>query len=94
MNEKKLYTQAIHKWGMNAQLDMMVEECAELIQAIQHSKRHRVGREIHEELADVEIMLGQMRCIFDERMIDDSKRWKLERLAERLKVNYHREMGK
>jgi len=36
-----------------------------------------------EEIADVEIMLGQMRCIFDPELIDAVKRKKLTKLAER-----------
>ena len=40
---------------------------------------------IAEEIADVEIMLGQMKILFDiEEEVDEMKEYKIERLAERL----------
>lgn len=37
--QSKVLRQAINKFGVNSQLDMAVEECAELIQAINKLKR-------------------------------------------------------
>ena len=52
---------------------------------MKHLRRKRNNiLSVLEELADVEIMLGQMRCIFDSEMIDEVKAHKLARLAERV----------
>ena len=62
MNELEILTAAIRTFGEKAQEDVAIEECSELIQAISH--KHR-GREhnIAEEIADVEIMLEQLKII-------------------------------
>ncbi len=87
LNERnKLYRKAIEVWGDAAQQLMVVEECAELIRAIMKSWRgYEAVAEICEEIADVEIMIEQMRVIFDEIFIDACKEEKLERLAKRIK---------
>lgn len=62
MTEPQILKAAIKTFGERNQEEMAVEECAELIQAINH--KHR-GREhnIAEEIADVEIMLEQLKII-------------------------------
>lgn len=64
MTELQILNAAIKTFGERNQEEMAVEECAELIQAINH--KHR-GREhnITEEIADVEIMLEQLKIIND-----------------------------
>ena len=80
MEEKEIYRAATLKFGVKAQMQMVVEECAELIVAINHSNRNRVGiGKVAEECADVEIMLGQMRVLMG-GTIDKMKRAKLKRL--------------
>ena len=53
------------------------------------NKVRRRGAEAHpnlfEEIADVEIMCGQMREYFGDKKIDERKKEKLRRLEERLK---------
>lgn len=39
MTKEEIYKQALEKWGVNSQIEMAVEECSELIQAIQKVKR-------------------------------------------------------
>jgi len=83
MNEKELYQKALEKWGIELQLNMMIEECAELIQAIIHLKRKASPsnlKKVIEEIADVEIMIGQMKEIFDKASIEGIVQIKLERL--------------
>lgn len=60
MTEKDIFETAIKVYGVTDQENMAIEECAELIQAI--NKKHR-GKEhnIPEEIADVEIMLEQLK---------------------------------
>ena len=62
MTEKEIFIDAIRVFGEMAQEEVAIEECSELIQAITH--KHR-GREhnIAEEIADVEIMLEQLKII-------------------------------
>jgi len=94
METEKLYKKACETYGTNAQLEMVVEECAELILAIKKLKRNDRNRKeqvkkFHnflEELADVEIMLEQMRIIYalSEHKIDSYKKQKLNRLERRL----------
>lgn len=53
---------AIQTYGIEAQEDMAIEECSELIQAILHNRRKRDSN-ISEEIADVLIMLEQLQMI-------------------------------
>ena len=62
INEFEILSDAVKVFGEKAQEEVAIEECSELIQAICH--KHR-GREhnIAEEIADVEIMLEQLKII-------------------------------
>ena len=82
---------AIESWGEEAQMDMMIEECAELIVELIKRKRNSNGsttRSIITEFVDVELMLGQMKRLFDD--FDDiwkeEREYKLNRLKERLGI--------
>jgi len=83
--QKTLYALALSRWGTESQWRMLQEECAELIAAINQMERCRVPIEdVAEELADVEIMLGQARLMVGD-LVDVAKQKKLKRLGERLK---------
>ena len=87
---KTIYEKAIDKWGKVAQILMMLEEMSELSMLLFHSLRENRENpdnwEISEEMADVEIMLEQMKLIFcNKEEIENIKEKKLERLEERLK---------
>lgn len=62
MKTKDILKMAINKWGLTFQLDMLQEECAELIQAVNKYKRKKPNSFINlvEELVDVEIMMNQI----------------------------------
>ena len=68
--EKQITTMqtALDKWGTDAQTDQTIEECAELIVALnKHVKRtpqEGTLKNIIDEIADVEMMLAQMRLVF------------------------------
>lgn len=82
----KTLKSAISLFGEEMQENQCIEECAELIQAI--NKKHR-GREhnIIEEIADVEIMLEQLKIINCCRAdVEATKRMKLQRLALRMEA--------
>lgn len=68
MDEETLFEKALRKWGFEAQLGMVVEECAELIVAIKHAQRKTnkasFGEKtdsIIEEAVDVGLMLDQLK---------------------------------
>ena len=45
MRYKNIYARAIDKWGVEAQCDQAVEECAELIATLKHFRRDRACKE-------------------------------------------------
>lgn len=78
---------ALEAFGEEAQMVMAIEEMSELTKEL---CKHRRGRDnveaIAEEIADVEIMLRQMAILFDcSFTVDKFRRYKLERLAGRIK---------
>lgn len=84
---------AIKKWGKDLQIEIAIEECAELIKALQKNKRvdHKntekhlqAIRNICDEIADVDIMVTQLKMIFPQQIIEEIKISKLERLEKRL----------
>ncbi len=69
MKEEDLYRRAIRVWGKGPQMLQVVDNLAELI----------------EEAADVEIMLGQLKCCYGiERQVADYKNGKLKVIEGRL----------
>lgn len=87
MDERELYKQALDKWGAEAQICMVFEEMAELQKELCKALRGKENRiEIAEEIADVEIMLEQMKLLFGiEEGVERHKTLKLQRLEGRLK---------
>ena len=86
-NELEIYYRAINLWGVNAQLDMMIEEMSELIFAIQKNKRNNTDEtilKVCEEIADVQIMLNQLKVIYDDTLISKFRNTKMKRLVERI----------
>lgn len=80
--------QALKFYGGAAQKEMLIEECAELIQAIQHEKRGRINpEEVCEEIADVQIMLNQISLAYPERLIKKAIERKMSRLKTRITFN-------
>lgn len=82
---EEIARQAVSTWGATAQIDMLVEECSELVLAIQHWKRGRVtAEEVAGELADVSIMVAQARLMFGAEAMDAAREAKIIRLVGRL----------
>ena len=82
--ESEIFKPAVYWWGKEAQTDMMIEEMAELTQAILHERRGR-DHNIAEEMADVKIMLAQMEIIFQNAgEVEQRFREKVARLDQRL----------
>ena len=74
-----VYEKAIHRWGQSAQWQMMIEEMSELTQEICKMFRQRTHH-VPEEVADVDIMLSQMKYMFP--TWKKHKKEKLKRLQE------------
>lgn len=97
MNDKEsIYRAAISVWGKDAQENQAIEEMAELIQAINKMRRQPSPEHLDslkEELADVQIMLDQLRLIH--RVSDDELQFyeaqKLQRLQKRLEHLWKKE---
>lgn len=64
MLEKEVYQAAINKYGANLQMMMAIEEMSELTKELCKNMRGRKNKEnIAEEIADVQIMLEQMKIL-------------------------------
>ena len=87
VNEEELYKRALRVWGKEPQMLQVIEEMSELIKEILKNvnrKKDNVAA-IIEEVADVEIMLGQIKCCYAiKEKVDDYKREKLKTIVCRL----------
>lgn len=76
-----IYKKAIIHYGVANQLEKLSQELLELGLALSHMKEGRHDHNVEEELADVEIMLNQIKPLFNENNeVDKWKELKLERL--------------
>lgn len=96
--EKQIFKRAIEHYGVNDQSQVACEECAELIKAL--SKYHRVTKHqaydkrkiqrcmnnIIEEVADVGIMIDQIKLMYgiSEKDVNAVRTEKVERLRKAL----------
>ena len=86
MNKKDIYKRALKVFGKQNQITMVFEETAELQKEL---SKHLRGEDnidhIAEEIADVEIMLEQMKILFDiEDRVGQYKGEKINRLNDRI----------
>lgn len=94
---KKLYKKAMKKWGLNLQLGMLMEESAELIKATHKVIRTDLNsdwRRMAEEIADLEIMIEQIKQIDWQKIperVENFKHDKLLRLKKMLEEEDARE---
>lgn len=64
--DKNLYNQAVNTFGTPAQIIIAMEECSELIKELSKTLRGKCNVDnISEEIADVQIMLEQLKIIFN-----------------------------
>lgn len=80
-------------YGFSNQLQMLVEEMAELTQAICKYKRFENAKErvdifenLIEEVADVEIVLSQIKMLVGEKAVNKKVEEKVERQLRRIEV--------
>ena len=85
-NEIQIMQTALDQWGLNAQVGQTVEECAELIVALQKHINRTPSPDtianILDEIADVEMMLAQMRLALN--IDDDTLRERIEHKFKKL----------
>ncbi len=87
--ETELMRMAVRTWGTESQLDMVIEECAELIDAIQKWRRRRVeSAKVLEEAVDVELCVAHLKLMLDAPDLwEQTKMDKLRRLERRMKID-------
>lgn len=89
---------AIVTYGREAQTDMCIEECSELIKALLKLRRlpleerlaakgMKALENIQEEIADVQIMLWQIDLMYGYGYVEDQIDKKLNRLKERIRAD-------
>lgn len=86
MSDNEIFDKAIDRYGITAQITMVFEEMSELQKELcKHLRGRNNFGNIAEEIADVEIMLAQMKSYFGcAGLVESWKRTKIKRLAERL----------
>ena len=87
--ERKTFCAALSRYGAQAQITMAFEEMAELQDVLCKFLRGRVDgdtlADIAEEIADVGIMLDQMKIEFQiEDAVEEQRAYKVQRLRERI----------
>jgi hypothetical protein len=83
IRREDLYRRARDLYGEDAQLDMLGEECAEVLVELFHKKRAR-EHNLADEVADLTIMAEQARLIIGPAEVDAAVARKLERLRDRV----------
>lgn len=103
LNLKDIFQECLDKWGFGSQLIMVAQEAAELIQAVTNVLLGREGsfESLAMEIADMEIMIGELALILDHQyaeaykeskpgdyydLIQSCKELKIARLRNRLNV--------
>ena len=91
MRRSEVYRKAVELWGESGQLLMVIEECSELSKALcKYFRRSdtRTFDDIVEEMADVEIMLSQMKYMLGadgRKLFYAAKGRKIRRLEKRMR---------
>ena len=93
--QKRKLQLIIDTYGTAAQTDIAIEECSELIKALVKGRRNAkkgIDKELKDaiidEIADVEIMLNQLKIIHScRKAVDERIEYKINRQIERVK-NY------
>lgn len=91
-SDKRVLQSATEAWGVDAQIDKAIEEMGELLTALMKAKLNR-GEEkgfipkIQDEIADVTIMMEQLKLIFGASSVNEIIAYKIDRLAQTLLDN-------
>jgi len=91
-DEVKTMQTCLDQWGVKPQVGQAIEECAELIVALQkyinRSPQADMIENILDEIADVEIMLAQMRLVLEisDSTLREQIEYKFEKLSRYLET--------
>ena len=93
LDGESIMRQAIETYGVQAQCDVAIEEMAELTKAIvkirrvadDYGKTQAALDNLLEEIADVDIMIDQLKIMWGPKQVEEYRHQKLERLERRLK---------
>lgn len=87
----EIFRRALEAFGAQAQMMMAIEEMSELTKELcKNGRGQENATHIAEEVADVQIMLQQLVMLFDcAGQVETFRRYKLERLAERIEEVKH-----
>lgn len=91
-DDERIMQQAIETYGVQAQCDVAIEEMAELTKAIvkirrvadDYEKTQAALDNLLEEIADVDIMVDQLKIMWGPKQVEEYRRKKLARLDRRL----------
>lgn len=87
---RRVYEAAIDRYGIEAQLRMVIEEMSELTKELCKFSRGKDNLDdIADEAADVAIMLEQLQLIFNLHDVSKHMDAKVERLAGKLGIEVH-----
>lgn len=91
--DERIMRQAVETYGVQAQCDVAIEEMAELTKALMktrrvpdddHAAQEHARSNVIEEIADVEIMIDQLKIMYGEHYVNAVREQKLVRLESRL----------
>lgn len=91
MDTKRIFKSALLKWGIKAQVDILLEEMSELSMALLKARRYPLKmrhnkHRIAEEIADTRIMLDQIEEAMElHDLVEYYQEMKLRRLLKILK---------
>ena len=88
-DEEMLNRRIAEHYGYKSQSKMLIEECAELIQAISKYNRETTEKRMEnlvEEIADVEMMIDQIKYLLaiEHEKLDSWKSLKINRTIDRM----------
>jgi methyl-accepting chemotaxis protein len=91
LSEEEIDRKALETWGLDLQIIITVEELSELQKALCKFLRHKekecttILESISEEIADVEVMINQIKMAFQNHdFVAQKKVEKLQKVSERL----------
>ncbi len=94
--QRKVLQSALDEYGIRNQTDIAIEEMAELTKAIIKCRRENteiVFDNLFEEIADVLIMLEQLRMHYGEVHINNIINQKIDRLKKRIEADREKRYG-
>lgn len=89
IEERRIFLKAIIHYGIENQKNQAVEEMSELIKEICKANRGMINTDnVAEEIADVEIMIDQLKIMYSlGDSVDKFRKYKIKRLEYKIENN-------